>query len=55
MQVSLLNSASKLIDLWRGPREDAHWPPALKDEHAGRAALSTEAQVPNLAHLVCCA
>ena len=44
-QVSLLNSASALIDLWAGPRREPSWPEELVAEHAQRAALPAEEQV----------
>ena len=44
-EISLLNSASKLIDLWAGPRQEPHWPQELIDAHAQRMALPTEEQV----------
>jgi hypothetical protein len=44
-EVSLLNSASKLIDLWAGPRQEPHWPLELIDAHAARTALPIEEQV----------
>lgn len=44
-QVSLLNSASALINLWAGPQWEASWPEELIAQHAQRAALLAQEQV----------
>ena len=44
-EISLLNSATKLLDLWRGPISSTTWPEALRAEHEGRSELASEEQV----------
>jgi hypothetical protein len=45
-EISLLNSASKLISFWNPQREPSHWPKWVQKEQAARMEqLSTEQQV----------
>lgn len=45
-EVSLLNSASKLISFWQPPREASHWPQEVRQEWATRKEqLPPEQQV----------
>lgn len=45
-EISLINSASKLIDLWEGPVESEHWLQSLKDQYEKeRGSMSSKERI----------